>query len=149
MLDHAWIAAHIPHQGDMCLLDAVVDWSETAISCRAVSHTDPANPLRAADRLGAATGIEYAAQAMAIHGALLAGQDDAPRQGYLTSVRSVTLHVDRLDDLSGSLDVQAERLSGDANNILYQFSVGHAGRCLLAGRAAVVLDAAALTKESA
>lgn len=149
MLDHAWIAAHIPHQGDMCLLDAVVDWSENAISCRAVSHTDPANPLRAADRLGAATGIEYAAQAMAIHGALLAGQDDAPRQGYLTSVRSVTLHVDRLDDLSGPLEVQAERLSGDANNILYQFSVGHAGRCLLAGRAAVVLDAAALTKESA
>lgn len=149
MLDHAWIAAHIPHQGDMCLLDAVVDWSENAISCRAISHTDPANPLRAADRLGAATGIEYAAQAMAIHGALLAGQDDAPRQGYLTSVRSVTLHVDRLDDLSGPLDVQAERLSGDANNILYQFSVGHAGRCLIEGRAAVVLDAAALTKESA
>lgn len=149
MLDHAWIAAHIPHQGDMCLLDSVVDWSENAISCRAISHTDPANPLRAADRLGAATGIEYAAQAMAIHGALLAGQDDAPRQGYLTSVRSVTLHVDRLDDLSGPLDIQAERLSGDANNILYQFSVGHAGRCLLAGRAAVVLDAAALTKESA
>lgn len=133
----------------MCLLDTVVDWSENAISCRAVSHTDPANPLRAADRLGAATGIEYAAQAMAIHGALLAGQDDAPRQGYLTSVRSVTLHVDRLDDLSGPLEVQAERLSGDANNILYQFCVGHAGRCLLAGRAAVVLDAAALTKESA
>ncbi len=149
MLDHTWIAAHIPHQGDMCLLDSVVDWSENAISCRAISHTDPANPLRAANRLGAATGIEYAAQAMAIHGALLAGQDDAPRQGYLTSVRSVTLHVDRLDDLSGPLDVQAERLSGDASNILYQFSVGHAGRCLIEGRAAVVLDAAALTKESA
>jgi len=133
----------------MCLLDAVVDWSENAISCRAVSHTDPANPLRAADRLGAATGIEYAAQAMAIHGALLAGNDGTPRQGYLTSVRSVTLHVDRLDNLSGPLDVQAERLSGDANNILYQFSVDHAGRCLIEGRAAVVLDAAALTKESA
>lgn len=132
----------------MCLLDAVVDWSENAISCRAVSHSDPANPLRADGRLGAATGIEYAAQAMAIHGALLAGNDGTPRQGYLTSVRSVTLHLDRLDDLDGPLDVQAERLSGDANNILYQFSVGHAGRCLLEGRAAVVLDAAAL-KESA
>ena len=148
MLDHAWIAAHIPHQGDMCLLDAVVDWSESAISCRAIGHTDPANPLRAEGRLGAANGIEYAAQAMAIHGALLAGKDDAPRQGYLTSVRSVTLHIDRLDDLAGPLAVQAERLSGDANNILYQFSVGHAGRCLLEGRAAVVLDAAAITKES-
>lgn len=152
MLDRAWIAAHIPHQGSMCLLDAVREWSGEAITCTASSHTDPANPLRADGRLGAANGIEYAAQAMAIHGALLAGDDNEgsqPRQGYLTSVRSVTLHVDRLDDLSGPLEVQAERLSGDANNILYQFSVGHAGRCLLAGRAAVVLDAAALTKESA
>lgn len=131
----------------MCLLDAVLDWSENAIACRAISHADPANPLRAEGRLGAAHGIEYAAQAMAVHGALLAGNDGAPRQGYLTSVRSVTLHTDRLDTLDGPLDVRAERLSGDANNILYQFSLGHAGHCLLEGRAAVVLDASAL-KES-
>lgn len=143
-LDHAWIAAHIPHQGSMCLLDAVKEWSDSAITCRAISHADPANPLRAEGRLGAANGIEYAAQAMAIHGALIAGDDASPRQGYLTSVRSVSLHVARLDDLPGELDVQAERLSGDNNNILYQFSLSHAGRCLLEGRAAVVLDAAAL-----
>ena len=128
----------------MCLLDAVLEWSDTAIACRALSHTDPANPLRAGGRLGAATGIEYAAQAMAVHGALLAGTDAPPRQGYLTSVRSVTLHVARLDDIAGALDVSAERLSGDGNHILYQFSLAHAGRCLLEGRAAVVLDAIAL-----
>lgn len=128
----------------MCLLDAVQEWSETAITCRAISHTLPNNPLRAADRLGAANGIEYAAQAMAIHGALLANSDDQPRQGYLTSVRSVQLHVTRLDDLPGELTVHAERLSGDTNNILYQFSASHTGRCLLEGRAAVVLDATAL-----
>jgi predicted hotdog family 3-hydroxylacyl-ACP dehydratase len=144
VLDHAAIAARIPHQGAMCLLDSVVDWSETAIACRAISHTTATNPLRAAGRLGAANGIEYAAQAMAIHGALLASASDQPRQGYLTSVRSVQLHVARLDDLPGALDVHAERLSGDSNNILYQFSLSHAGRCLLEGRAAVVLDAAAL-----
>ena len=132
----------------MCLLDAVLDWSETAISCSAFSHTDSSNPLRAEGRLGAANGIEYAAQAMAIHGALLAGTDDQPRQGYLTSVRGVTLHVPRLDDLAGELLVEAERLSGDANNILYQFSLSHAGRCLLEGRAAVVLDASAMRKET-
>lgn len=148
LLDHDWIAAHIPHQGAMCLLEAVVDWSATAIACRAGSHADPANPLRADGRLGAAAGIEYAAQAMAIHGALLAGQDDRPRQGYLTSVRGVTLHVARLDDLPGQIDVHAERLSGDDNHILYQFSLSHAGRGLLAGRAAVVLDAAALGGDS-
>lgn len=131
----------------MCLLDAVREWSGEGITCTASSHTDPANPLRADGRLGAANGIEYAAQAMAIHGALLAGNDGQPRQGYLTSVRGVTLHAARLDDLAGELIVRAERLSGDANNILYQFSVSHADRCLLAGRAAVVLDASALNKE--
>lgn len=148
MLDHAAIAARIPHQGTMCLLDAVLDWSATTISCRALSHTDPANPLRAAGRLGAANGIEYAAQAMAVHGALLAPAGAPPRQGYLTSVRSVTLQVARLDDLPGELEVTAERLSGDSNHILYQFAVSHAGRCLLEGRAAVVLDADLLKETS-
>ncbi len=150
MLDRAWIAAHIPHQGSMCLLDAVQNWSADAITCTATSHTDPANPLRADNRLGTANGIEYAAQAMAIHGALLASEVNEggqPRQGYLTSVRGVTLHAARLDDLPGELLVRAERLSGDANHILYQFSVSHADRCLLEGRAAVVLDASALSKE--
>ncbi|WP_324779684.1 hotdog family protein [Thiobacillus sedimenti] len=144
MLDRNWIAAHIPHQGTMCLLDAVLEWSDAAIACRATSHTAPDNPLRAEGRLGAAAGIEYAAQAMAVHGALLGGDDAPPRQGYLTSVRGVTLHASRLDDVDGALEVRAERLSGNANHILYQFSVAHAGRCLLEGRAAVVLDAAAL-----
>ncbi len=143
-LDRDWIAARIPHQGSMCLLDAVTDWSDAHIVCRATGHTDPAHPLRAAGRLGAASGIEYAAQAMAVHGALVAGADAAPRQGYLTSVRGATLHAERLDDLAGPLDIRAERLSGDAHNVLYGFSVHHAGRCLLEGRAAVVLDADSL-----
>ena len=136
----------IPHQGSMCLLAAVVDWSADGISCRAVSHADPANPLRAEGRLGAANGIEYAAQAMALHGALLTGGEGTPRQGYLTSVRGVRLHVARLDDLPGELDVRAERLSGDADHVLYRFSVSHDGRCLVDGRAAVVLDAGSLRK---
>ena len=143
LLDRAAIAARIPHQGSMCLLEAVAAWDDSRIECRATSHTDPANPLRAEGRLGAANGIEYAAQAMAIHGALLAGTDGAPRQGYLASVRGVTLHVDRLDTLPQALTVRAERLSGDANNILYQFSLSHGADCLLEGRAAVILDAAA------
>jgi predicted hotdog family 3-hydroxylacyl-ACP dehydratase len=81
---------------------------------------------------------------MAVHGALLAGAEGPPRQGYLTSVRGVNLHATRLDDLPGELEVRAERLSGDDRNILYQFSVSHQGCCLLEGRAAVVIDASAI-----
>ena len=147
VIDHAGIAARIPHHGDMCLLHTVQSWSESVIACRAVSHRDPANPLRTHDQLGSAHGIEYAAQAMAVHGALLAGTEGPVRQGYLTSVRGVSLHVTRLDDLPGELDVRAERISGDDRNILYQFSVAHEGRCLLEGRAAVVIDASALVQK--
>lgn len=144
MLDRAWIAARIPHQGSMCLLDQVVEWTPERIRCTASSHRDPANPLRDNDRLGAACGIEYAAQAMAVHGALLAGSDDAPRQGFLASARSVELKADRLDDVAADLDIVAERLSGDGNNVLYGFEVSAAGAVLLIGRAAVILDAEAI-----
>jgi len=145
LLDRAWIAAHIPHQGSMCLLDAVLEWSPERIRCASASHRRADNPLRDNDRLGAACGIEYAAQAMAVHGALLAGNAGGePRQGYLASVRGVELNVARLDDIAGDLDVEAERLSGCDNNILYSFQVRAADRVLLAGRAAVILNAEAL-----
>jgi predicted hotdog family 3-hydroxylacyl-ACP dehydratase len=140
-LDHAWLLGHLPHQGSMCLLDAVTDWDAQHIRCTASSHRAPDNPLRAHDRLGAACGIEYAAQAMAAHGALLAAADSAPRAGYLASVRGVDLHVARLDDIAADLDVEAERLSGDDNVILYGFRVSAADRLLLSGRATVMLDA--------
>jgi predicted hotdog family 3-hydroxylacyl-ACP dehydratase len=56
----------------MCLLDRVVHWDSQRIHCRASSHRSADNPLRSRDQLSAACGIEYAAQAMAVHGALQA-----------------------------------------------------------------------------
>ena len=141
MLDHAWLLAHLPHQGSMCLLDAVTGWDAQHIRCTASSHRHADNPLRAHERLGAACGIEYAAQAMAAHGALLAASDSAPGTGYLASVRGVELQVAQLDDIAADLDIEAERLSGDDNIILYGFRVAAAGRTLLSGRATVVLNA--------
>lgn len=138
----------------MCLLERVTAWDEHHIACQASSHLTPDHPLRAHGRLGAACGVEYAAQAMAVHGALVAeaaaagssaGQQ-TPRAGYLASMRSVTLHVDRLDTLAGLLTVTAERLSGDANTVLYSFTVQAGQQTLLSGRAAVVLDAGALAR---
>lgn len=143
-LNRDWIAAHIPHAGSMCLLDGVLEWDAQHIVCEATGHVSLEHPLRAHGRLGAAAGVEYAAQAMAVHGALLAGPQSAPTQGYLTSVRGLTVHVDRLDDCRGTLLVCAERLSGDERVIIYQFHIHHRDRRLLEGRASVVLNAEAL-----
>jgi len=144
-LDHAGIAARIPHQGTMCLLHSVRRWDQTTIACDAVSHRDLSNPLRSHGQLGAVCGIEYAAQAMAVHGALQAGPDlVCPRVGYLVSVRGATLHATRLDDIAADLLIEASCVTASAHNILYEFNISAAGQCLLTGRAAVVLDAQAL-----
>ena len=126
----------------MCLLHRVDAWDQQRILCRAISHRAADNPLRAYGRLGAVCGIEYAAQAMAVHGALQAPPDNPrARVGYLVSVRSTQLHVPRLDDIAADLLVEATCITRSEHNILYQFSIRAAGRLLLEGRAAVVLNA--------
>lgn len=143
-LDHAWIASHIPHQAEMCLLDQVQAWDATNISCTAVSHRSADNPLRASQQLGIANGIEYAAQAMAVHGALTAPKNQPkPKVGYLVSVRGVNMHVARLDDIEADLLIHATCIMANENNMLYEFTVSADDKVLLEGRAAVVLDAAA------
>jgi len=151
-LDHQWIEQHIAHKGRMCLLDEVLSWDAGHIRCRSASHRQPDNPLRAYGRLGAACGIEYAAQAMAVHGALIASsaplastlsagvrRSAGPALGYLASVRNVALHVVRLDDLEADLVAAAQRITGDGRTVLYELSVWSAGQTLLSGRASIVL----------
>jgi predicted hotdog family 3-hydroxylacyl-ACP dehydratase len=126
----------------MCLLDEVTSWDETAIRCVSRSHRDPANPLRSGSRLPALCGIEYAAQAMAAHGALAGAIAGRPKAGYLVSVREVACHGDALDDREGDLVIDAERLAGDAERVSYRFRLRVGEIEVLTGRATVVLDAA-------
>lgn len=133
----------------MCLLDFVEAWDQQRIQCRASSHRAADNPLRAYGRLGAVCGIEYAAQAMAVHGRLLAPPDStAARAGYLVSVRGTQLHVPRLDNIADDLLVEAACITRSENTILYQFRVSAAGDLLLDGRATVVLNADAQPPDS-
>jgi predicted hotdog family 3-hydroxylacyl-ACP dehydratase len=148
-LNHTWIADHIPHQGNMCLLNAVEAWDQDSIACLANSHRAVDNPLRAHEQLGIACGIEYAAQAMAVHGALLAPVDSIkPKVGYLVSVRGVSMAVTRLDDIAEDLLISARCIMASESNMLYQFSITAGDRLLLEGRAAVVLNADALAINS-
>lgn len=147
LLDHAGIARLVPHSGTMCLLDALWSWSPDDIVCGAVGHTNPAHPLRTLSGLLAPCAIEYAAQAMALHGGLRAGGPGSAAEsdvaaGYLASARTVRCHVVRLDDVAGPLRIQATRVAGDGHQALYQFTLhDHStDRLLVEGRAAVVLN---------
>lgn len=131
----------IPHAGRMCLLDEVAAWDASAIRCLARSHRDPANPLRAGGELPALCGIEYAAQAMAVHGRLSSAVTEKPLAGYLASVSDVVCGVRRLDDLDAELVIEAEKLAGDEVRVLYRFALFSGSNEILQGKAAVVLSA--------
>ncbi len=141
-LDRAWIEEHIPHHGRMCLLDEVIEWDSEHIRCRSGTHRLPDHPLRSHGRLGIACGIEYAVQAMAVHGALAGSESGVrPDVGFLAGVREVRLHVRRLDDIGADLICHAARVAGNAGTALYEFALWCEARSLLSGRAMVVLDA--------
>jgi len=135
------IAAMIPHAGAMHLLDGVLSWDADRIRCSSRTHRDRQNPLRMDGRLSAVCGIEYAAQAMAVHGVLAGNVGKRPRMGYLASLREVNCGRATLDDLEGDLIVAAERLMGEESHVIYSFEVSVGEVEVLRGRAAVVLEA--------
>lgn len=138
-MNTAEICARIPHSGSMCLLAGLEDWDDTQIHCIAVSHRDPHNPLRSRDQLHAVCGVEYAAQAMALHGALLAGDDAGASMGFLASVRDLRLTTPRLDTVVDDLHIHATRLDGGAASFIYEFTLKARAQLLLSGRVVVKL----------
>ena len=139
-IDKAEIERRIPHAGAMNLLDNVIEWNAEHIRCRAISHCDPDNPLRVNGKLYAISGVEYASQAMAVHGALSGTVAVRPRAGYLASLRDVVCHRATLDGDHAELTVYAESLMGDETRVMYAFSVSAGTEEIISGRATVVLD---------
>lgn len=137
------IARLIPHAGAMCLLDGVVHWDSARIRCFSRTHRDMGNPLRVGGQLPAMCGIEYAAQAMAVHGGLAGTIGSKPKAGYLVSLRDVICQQSWLDNLEGDLIVDATQLMADHSRVIFQFTLQVGGVEILSGRAAVVLNVAA------
>ncbi|WP_363799930.1 phosphotransferase [Lysobacter firmicutimachus] len=133
------IAALIPHQGSMCLWEEVAEWDEASILLLSHGHRDPAHPLRRDGRLHAVHLCEYGAQAMAVHGGLLAARaGGAAKPGVLVALRGVRLHRARIDDLAGALEGRARQLAAGADSWQYEFEIAHQGRLVASGRAAVM-----------
>ena len=135
-LDRAGIERLVPHAGAMCLLEEVLEWDENTIVCRATSHRDAANPLRSSDGLAAIIGVEYAAQAVAVHGGL---SGEKSSRGYLAALRDIAFSVARLDGERGDLVVSATRVAAESGRLLYDFRLEGGGRELIRGRLSVVL----------
>jgi predicted hotdog family 3-hydroxylacyl-ACP dehydratase len=133
------IARLIPHAGAMCLLDGVIAWNRDSIRCYSGRHRAPNNPLRQGGRLGILCGIEFAAQAMAVHGSLVGAVGERPKAGYIASLRDVACHGNRLEAIEGDLVISATRLAGDEDRVAYAFAIRCEALELLTGRATVLL----------
>jgi predicted hotdog family 3-hydroxylacyl-ACP dehydratase len=140
MLDHAAIAARIPHAGRMCLLDRVVHWDQRGIRCTALSHHDVDNPLREAGGLPVWAGIEYAAQAAAVHGALMR-PDSGPRAGVLAALRNVSAACEWLDRVDGELVLGATLLHAGSIGGIYGFEAYGREILLLSGQFTLMFPA--------
>ena len=127
----------IPHAGDMCLLERVIAWSNEHIECAAQSHSHTANPLRHGGQLDALHLAEYAAQAMAVHGALISS--GGARPGLLAALRDIRLYTDRIDTIETALIIRATRRILRRDGALYDFAAIGDGHLLAEGRVAIAL----------
>lgn len=138
LIDTAQIRTLIPHAGTMCLLETVTAWDHNCIVCMTRTHRDPAHPLRRQGRLSALHGVEYGAQAAAIHGSLCAqaaGKTAPP--GYLAALRDVRWFVADLDTVAAPLEVAADLLMSDGDYCIYAIRVSAAGQALVEARIAI------------
>jgi predicted hotdog family 3-hydroxylacyl-ACP dehydratase len=140
------LEALLPHAGRMRLIDRVVSYDEHRIVCESDSHRASDHPLGFDGILPIACGLEYGAQAMAIHGSLLS--DDAPpagsgaRHGYLIAASDLHWTTARLDQCEAPLVIEAISEFRSQRQVAYRFELKAAGRCVLSGRASVLLASA-------
>ena len=127
----------IPHAGEMVLLDRIVSYQAYSLHARSSSHLRASNPLRHGQKLPISAGIEYAAQAAAVHGALTAQPSGSKRPGFLALVKETRWYVDRLDDIASELDIRVTQLSVQTASVMYSFQVSAEENTLMAGRLAV------------
>lgn len=129
----------------MCLLDTVERWSETFIQCASNTHLLMNNPLRLNGHLNAVHAVEYAAQAMAVHGGLLAHEQGVqPVQGLIVALRDINLYTLYLHDKPGSLGIEAEILMHSSTAMIYSFRV-KAGEMVLADGRISVMNGTGIT----
>jgi predicted hotdog family 3-hydroxylacyl-ACP dehydratase len=127
----------IPHAGAMCLLDTIVEYGPEEIVCETATHLDTANPLRTGGGLSAVHLAEYAAQAIAAHGALHA--EGRAQPGMLAALRDFRIHVETIHDIPGKLCIRAQRKLARREGLLYEFAVTGDGRALAEGRISIAL----------
>lgn len=139
MIAHEELCQLIPHSFDMCLLDRVESWDENTITCFSQSHTLATNPLQRNKTLSSVHVLEYAAQAMAVHGGLHdRAKGNKMTEGYLAALRDVKLDLCNINLIPDELCIHAKKILAQGGNMIYEFTVNANDKNIASGRATVV-----------
>jgi predicted hotdog family 3-hydroxylacyl-ACP dehydratase len=142
-VDKTRIARLLPHAGDMVLLDEVVSCSATEIECLASSHRRADHPLSEHGALPASAAVEYAAQAIALHGRIRGDRGDRgeiggkPSAALLAVLREVRWAEEPLDAAPSPLRVRARLAAELGEGAQYAFEVIDAAGVLRASGEAI------------
>jgi len=139
MIEHDELCSLIPHSFDMCLLERVDFWDKDKIVCYSNSHLLETNPLRREESLSSIHLLEYAAQAMAVHGGLHDREQGLQMtEGYLAALRDVNIDLCSVDKVQTALRIEANKILSQGGNMIYAFTVSSKESELASGRATVV-----------
>ncbi|SMN12212.1 3-hydroxydecanoyl-[ACP] dehydratase [uncultured Candidatus Thioglobus sp.] len=140
MFNNVELCDLIPHAGKMCLIDTVDVWDNDSIVCTTKTHQQPDNPLLSNGVLPISALIEYGAQAMAVHGALLAQKaGEQMQEGYLAALKNIEFHQNSaVNGILLPLSIKATKQFATQGNMIYQFSVVFKGNDLISGTATVM-----------
>ncbi|MBA2549058.1 MAG: 3-hydroxylacyl-ACP dehydratase [Burkholderiaceae bacterium] len=134
--------AFLPHAGRMRLIDRVISYDEQKIICESDSHRVADHPLAEDGVISIVCGLEYGAQAMALHGALMAASSGGGpvRRGYLVAASNLRWSAARLDACAAPLIIEAISEFRSENQVAYRFEIRTEAVAVLTGDARVQLS---------
>lgn len=135
------LSKFLPHGDEMCLLSSVEYWDASSITCLTSTHRNHDNPLRRQGKLGMIAGLEYAAQAMAVHVGLTTNISERNASvGYLGAVRNLQVHSPTFQQFAEDLTIEANVLLQQSMSFIYAFTIRVHETPLLQGRASIFIQ---------
>lgn len=142
MIDINKLYQALPHSDDMCLIQNIIDWSESTICCSTTAHLDADNILAIDSRLPAWSGIEYIAQALALHGVLLKGAEEqlVIQKAFVATIQTAEIFTDDISQYPGALTIQATIIFSQENSAVFDCSLEYDGEELLSCECGVIFQ---------
>lgn len=138
-LETSALYERLPHSGNMCLLDTVIDHDASVIHCMAANLTG--SPLKRGHKISSWIALEYAAQAFALHG-LLNTQNTVANpiidKAFVATIKHMTCFENDLHDTDKPLQVSARILASQPQLASCEFLITLDNKPLAVGQFNVV-----------